>query len=268
MDDAVAQIRGAGWSQGSAVQLPLPWVVAQQAPSNGFRFFVLSQDCDLVHRSLSVEPTFEVLGFERVLDEAIDNSLLHAKNPRQLIVRCTEGNAFRFDVRKRCLVNRDLLTSCRVDESVTFEAAVVQKIARWVAKRYTRAAFPDAFNERLRPAGPAIKKALKRHGQYASSLYIRLEPQAECSEEEPYTMLLVILSPEGVMADEVVEEELAKLQSTLESALSKCDGIELEDSSLLGEDEFSLHDLRLYARWDFDERSYSGQPGGEISPDG
>ena len=47
-------------------------------------------------------------------------------------------------------------------------------IARWTAKRYTRPAFPDAFNQRLKPERNKVERVLRANGHLISAVY--LEP--------------------------------------------------------------------------------------------
>ena len=49
-------------------------------------------------------------------------------------------------------------------------------------------------------------------------------------------------------------------------ALDACDGIEVVDHALGSEAAFTLDDLQYFQRWDWDYRSHSGEPGGEIAP--
>jgi len=42
----------------------------------------------------------------------------------------------------------------------------------------------------------------------------------------------------------------------------------VEDHQLVSEAEFTLEDLRFFKRWDWDYRSLSGEPGGDVVPTG
>ena len=70
-----------GWRQGSVlasdlVQALIPSIQEEQIA------IVVSQDCDLTHASLEMEPTFEVLIASRVLE--VRPEFEHGKNPRRL----------------------------------------------------------------------------------------------------------------------------------------------------------------------------------------
>lgn len=49
-------------------------------------------------------------------------------------------------------------------------------------------------------------------------------------------------------------------------ALDACDGIAVVNHELVSEAAFTLADLQYFQRWDWDYRSHSGEPGGDIAP--
>jgi hypothetical protein len=61
-----------------------------------------------------------------------------------------------------------------------------------------------------------------------------------------------------------VELELVSTTKQIADALDACEGIEVVDHALVSEAAFTLADLQYFQRWDWDYRSHSGEPGGEI----
>lgn len=137
-----------------------------------------------------------------------------------------------------------------------------------VVKRYRRTAFPDAFNERLRPAWRGkggIEPRLKAdHGQLSDLLIDLLPNDRELADGEDY----VIGTLMGVMRVEDFEDPAKHrtatklLEDIAESIGSKCSGIDLGGTGgrrweIRSEANLTLYDLRNLARWDWQYLSLS-----------
>ncbi len=259
------QIRRNGWRQGSVVASELAETIAAETSSpDGAVFIVASQDCDVVHGSLDAEPKVEVIAALKSPDAEPDPQLAHGKNPRRLHLRFGEGDRLEFAIKDRYFVDRALLVDHqpaeRLDETDT------RLIANWIAKRYVRSAFPDAFNDRITGAARKIDKALKAHGEGASGIFLILDHWDEVDDAVPYNVVIVVTCPVAVAEDESREAEVAALASKLMTALDACKGINVLDAQHVAENDFTLDDLHTHKRWEFDFRSHSGRPGGSISP--
>jgi hypothetical protein len=146
------------------------------------------------------------------------------------------------------------------------EDSVTDILRRWTAKRYTRSALPDTFNERCKKARGRLEKVLTANGHFFPGIYLRLDPQDELGPDETYKGIVRITAWPEVLVNE--EKEIAATQAAteIEAALNKCSGVELE-VSLVSEDEFTLTDLRLCKRWDpFDFISDSSDDSESILP--
>ncbi len=55
------------------------------------------------------------------------------------------------------------------------------------------------------------------------------------------------------------------MAKAIADALDGCDGIDVVDHALVSHAEFALDDLQYFQRWDWDYRSHSGEPGGDIA---
>jgi hypothetical protein len=60
----------------------------------------------------------------------------------------------------------------------------------WIAKRYTRPAFPDAFNERRAGSAKKIGKELKKNGKLITGIFLFISPNEECAAGESYQVVL------------------------------------------------------------------------------
>lgn len=252
-----------GWRQGSVVGAALAREIRDGGTVAQNRIFVVaSQDCDVVHRSFETEPSVELIaGIETA--EAPAAQLAYGKNPRLLHVAHLSGR-LEFSITERLVVDRSLLA--RHEPAGRLDDASVRILALWLAKRYIRSAFPDTFNERVRPAAKKIERALKTYGKDASGIFVALNDWGELEAGQAYRGLIAVVFPVEVGDDNEREAGVAELAAKLLQALDGCEGIEIEDVRHIAEDEFTLHDLHTYKRWEFDFRSHSGRPGGAVSP--
>jgi hypothetical protein len=259
-----------GWQQGSV----LPETLVQQLVAKGAAHIdvasvvvVLTHDCDLVHPSYEVEPHVElVVG---ALLESADNGLRHGRNPRRLHLDLEQGAvvaAVEFSVHKRLVVSRSLLEDSTPHESRRLGRGERRLLCEWVAKRYVRAAFPDAFNERVQAVHRKIEKELKRSGEHVTGLFLMIDPDEESGAGESYRVVLRVVARSDALVDKKTEITLVRVAKAIADALASCSGIIVEDHQLVSEGQFTLQDLHFFKRWDWDYRSHSGEPGGEVVP--
>ncbi len=258
MSTLADRIRAHGWKQGSIVDRELASKV-QRSGGGECEFVLLSQDCDVVHRSLDVEPSVELISMMRTLRDQADGGYTHGKNPRVLHVEAQDDKLLVFSIHERYIVDRHLLAEH--PPAGYIGDGTTQMLTRWVAKRYVRSAFPDVFNDRIRGSDKRIGRALRAHGKGASGIFLQLSDWGELDDDQDYEITIVV-----VIHDDELEAEAANLASKLMQHMDACSGVSVKDVRCVGERDFTIYDLRTYKRWDFDSRSYSGRPGGEVVP--
>lgn len=264
--EAAEAIGAHGWRQGSVLGGDVAASISEEY--DGAWLVVLSQDCDVVHRSFDVEPKVELVVFRPLLPDASGNpQLTHGKNPRRLQLSARDGRIVEADIRERFLIDRNRLSRSKPDPDRRIDDPGVRQLTRWVAKRYIRSAFPDAFNARWERNKKKIERALKKHGKHASGVFLRLNRWDELQQGSPYELTVVVVCPKAVADDDALEADVAELPGALLEAFGECDGIDVADAKLSSETEFTLHHVRLYKRWEVDFRSYSGRPGGLVAPE-
>lgn len=260
-------IKAYGWRQGSVLPAELAERVA--APrfadwSTDDRAILLSQDCDVVHPSYDVEPDVELI--RATVSTAKNAIICHGRNPRRLQLETAVGELLDLSVHDRWVVKRCELESHSPDPLLCVEDNSLQVLVEWIAKRYTRPAFPDAFNDRVRNATKKVENALKKSGSHVTGIFLAILPKGECSADENYQVALRVTATTETLAVQAVELELTRTTQQIAGALGACDGIEVVDHALVSEGLFSLAELRFFRRWDWDYRSHSGEPGGKIAP--
>jgi hypothetical protein len=169
-----------------------------------------------------------------------------------------------LSVNDRWTVARDELETRAPESALSVDGESLHVLVEWIAKRYTRPAFPDAFNERRNASTKKIEKELKKNGKLITGLFLAISPNAECPPEESYKIALRVTATKEALATKSAELDLARTTKQIADALDACDGIEVVDHALVSESSFTLADLQYFQRWDWDYRSHSSEPGGEI----
>ena len=153
---------------------------------------------------------------------------------------------YRVSAAERLFVPRERLAG--IDPEGPLGTEPPDLLVAWLANRYIRGAFPDAFNERLGPNQRDIKRLLKTGAKHLHSVYIRVDDE-ELPPETPYRLIV-----RGTMlqVDFIVEERRQSAQEAFDgliALLATCEGIEIADEALVSETEISLDDVRLMKRW-------------------
>ena len=174
MEDVGDRLRELGWRQG--VVLPaarLLETLPDGTPvSENHCLLAVSQSCDLVHRDLAKEPhaVFLVLKAQA----AVSPELAHGRNPRVLHFTGPDGECFEAWAWQQVVVSRERLLDLALDETTKLVPPVLLIVTEWLAKRFTRIAFPDDFNKALRPQDATIKRVLKKNHHLFSEILLRV----------------------------------------------------------------------------------------------
>jgi hypothetical protein len=101
------------------------------------------------------------------------------------------------------------------------------------------------------PGWPVFKCSRLAGFQRSVTVYLTLEDR-ELPEREPYSIVVRgIISVEDA-ADPAKRELAQQCVDGLAALLNACAGIQVLDSALVREDEFTLHDLARAKYWDWD----------------
>lgn len=259
-DDAT-EIGRNGWRQCSVASSDLAEAVAPDIPTldQGSLLLVASHDCDVTNRSFSKEPSVEFLVARRVATK--DGNYTLGKNSRLLhLTIATPGGSQPHELSadgKYRITRRQLLGRSPSGDHRVFDADC-RLIARWLAKRYDRAAFPDVFNARIRPAQPELRQLLGRTGGPVTGLYLAVSEEDLPSEEMYELVIRATMSVEDY-ADPVLRTQAQECVDGLAGLLGGCDNIDVRDSALVAEDQLTLDDLSRVKRWDWDWMTGEGE---------
>lgn len=255
-------LRAAGWRQGSILDQKS---LLQLGAEGHDIAIVLSHDCDVV-RAVMVEPSLELILGSKA--EKPRPEYLYGRNPREIDLLLADGvTAIRLCANERISVSKEKLCNL-VPSSDVLEFDSVSLLAKWIAKRYTRAAWPDAFIDRLRRVDRKLDQLFKSiQSRQISSILIMLEPpRMELPANEDYRMVVWLTVPVASRMDESCAAAAQDFESQLKGILSRCPGIKLEEIETRSEADVSMDDLRQFRNFDRDYRSVAPSPGGYLPP--
>ncbi len=236
------------WRQGSVIPIQLitsaqgSFTLSHPLEPEGL-IILITQDCDIVHHSYQAEPYVEALIARPLPPERHNGNLFYGKNPRQLqFVLNTPSSAqlYAVNIHEKTKIDRKVLLAGTPDTNARLDSITVDLLARWTAKRYTRAAFPNEFNERCRRAARRIGDRLKAKSDLITGVFLRLNSWDELSATENYEVLLYVTALPETCNDQAKEETALSLFAVIERELNDCNGIQVVDGTLIAETEVSL----------------------------
>lgn len=271
-------VRAAGWRQGSiarpADNESLLAASVDRVPEPGesvVRLVAVTQDCDLVQEP-DVEPFVEFIACRA--SEAVEPLYRYGRNPRLLHLRTIgedgPGPWLHVSIHDRFRVGKETLIGMTVDEELRLQPDDTRLLNRWIAKRYTRPAFPDAFNARLDAVGGRLERLYKSlEGEIVTGVFLDVADD-ENVDDVPYEIAVRITARIEAWENEVTRAALSRFEERLSTILDDCPGVIVadDDIQILPEDDLTLGDLRRFRRLDRDYRSVPERAGVEQPADG
>jgi hypothetical protein len=223
---------------------------------------IITHDCDLLNHDFEREPYVEFV-WAKYLDQPPTGELLHGKSPRQLVLSTDRGD-FEISIHSRCRVGRPTL--CDLMPAGILDKHNLRLLRRWLASRYQRAGFPDAFNDRISKAQDRIYKKLKKSGHDITGIYLGIRDE-ELNDDEAYKVIVIGTMLSRDYRNYEVRTQVQRTIAEVASLLDRCDGIEVVEDALRPESEVSLDDLRVFARWDVEFISFRTSDVGAMAMD-
>ena len=258
-----------GWLQGKILDKQFVSYLVQigslPSPNENEIWIAVSQSCDLLNRSFENEPFAEVIK-ATLIDTETSKHLVFNKNPRMLECEAAFGGnaseSIKLSIHDRVLLKRSLFVDHKPANDLELKQETIRNITRWISNRYIRPAFPDAFNMRAKKELDNIgkKSGFRTPARQLTGIWINTEDE-ELDDSEEYTVVISATMKTADFADDELKANAYKALTKFEAALSKCNGIEIKESILLPESEFSIEDYHNSKHWDFDYLSISdGEP--------
>jgi hypothetical protein len=200
---------------------------------------VISHDCDLAQVPKN-ERFIEVIVGRFI--EKIDGNFSHAKNVRILHLPFSQGESkvvVELSAGRKTLIPKCSLLDHQPEANLRLSPQERSILQRWLAARYRRAAFPDAFESRLvrRGLSERLARILKTCGVHLTAIYFDLDDGNEVHREKPddlYTLTIVLLYSTEV-DPQAAQKAAEEARKAIEAAFkAKCcpDGNEWQDIEL------------------------------------
>jgi len=250
-----------GWRQGLVLPTSDTQLTenARREIGENDRLLIVSQTCDLIHESFDREPYFEVLCLHP-LDKEPEGGYRGGKNSRRIefSLELVQGNASDWYALpyERHLVDRNLLIEKATPCTSIEDGQTLEMILRWLSRRYTRTAFPEAFVNSMNTRKREIGKKLSRLNASVSNVYIRLLPFEELDDGSEYSIELMLVMDAVIFDDKTHYQNCDAIRKQLENQLTKCDGIVVDNVSIESTASLTIEDLKGYLEWDYSYLSF------------
>jgi hypothetical protein len=262
----VEKIKENNWRQGDIFpQEAIEQIAEKHFPdveSDGLRIIIVSQSCDIRYYKVDEELWVEVLLARSIPKQ--DNASVQGRRQRCYHLEISDKtsgkkNWFKANIDDRYKINRDFCANYKPDSQHDIHNDEIRSVAKWIAYRYIRPAFPDAFNLRIRHKKDELKKLLKKEPtQFISGIYIQLSDE-ELSPNQPYKISVIGAVPAQYFRDETKRSVAESHIMELKQILNDCEGIEVS-VVCLSEENISLHDMKQFQRFtDYDYLSYDSE---------
>jgi len=243
-------VRERGWTQGSSLYVaPSDRPTLNLDPDQEL-YLIASHPCDVVNKDFHKEPLVELIPLST--PTSIDGNFTYGKNPRHLHYESSLG-IYSADAAKRRSISREYLAN--LDPISQMEEGMRTLFASWLASRFSRPAFADAFNDRTREASKAISALVKRNGSKISGVYVGVSNK-ELPDTDPYDTLLLICMRDADFKNATSWGVVNDLAEQVERVMQRTEGINLIDCDVKSEADTSLEELRYLRRWDYDYLSF------------
>ena len=205
---------------------------------------VITQDCDIVHTPIEEDPYIEFL----IGNLSEDKSCKNCRNPRKLHLE-DNGQIFEFVAGNKFFIKKELLNSFGF-QGVYINLSDDNKkiLKRWLGSRYTRASFPNSFNERLRKT-EVEKLAYRAKSANVTHIFFEVT-DAELPDKVPYEINVMVVTDDSTKKGSIEDDYFDVFDK------AKTQGIEA-NVRIVTEDEVTLSDLKKYKRWYVDSISIS-----------
>lgn len=278
--------RDTDWRQGDLLTCEAAAALGLVAAADeGRRVIVITHDCDLPHGS---ESYVEVIVAEVVVkDPKPDPQLSYVKNPRRLHLAYEGSDAAPLILAlrhgdRRSVPKGDFTERAVKESSLVLSVDAKRVLKQWLAARYGRPAFPNAFEDRLRKrlgkrtVEQQIAKILEPDAKYLVGLFFDLDEQrgAEAGAGEPYALSVSVVydvTEGGTEARLSAERIAGQLRDLFETTYGKPDvatEIALDACEAVADTRLTLADLRRVDQWRLEYISLRDQDQGDFLPVG
>lgn len=257
--------RDTPWRQGSVIAQAdaIAAGLFDEASADLKRALVITHDCDLPNDK---EPEVEVMVGDVV--DKLNKQFARARNVRRLhLAFDTPSGTQQFldlQITARQSISKSLIAGASPDSGWVLSDEEKRALKQWLAARYGRPAFPNAFETHLRKnvskketVEDRLGKALEKVSAHLVGVFFDLGENraAELTDGTPYDLRITVVydaSAGGQPARLAAEEVVSEIREVFQSAYGPPDAateIALESCEAVADLRFPLSDLRKVDQW-------------------
>ena len=269
---SVEKIKENDWRQGCVFpKEAIPRIAEAHFPGidlSDVQIIVISQSCDIRYYKADEELWIEVLLARSIPKE--DKGAIQGRRQRCYHLKICDktcGNTSWYEavIDDRYKIKRNFCADYKPSPQWYLHDDEIRSVVQWIAYRYVRPAFPDAFNERIRHKKNALKKLLKNESsQFLSGIYMQISDE-ELPSDQPYEIKIVGAMTKDHYSNTNKRKTAENHILEFENIIGDCDGIDAS-SECLSEEDISLDTMRQFLRFtDYDYLSYDSETDTYIS---
>lgn len=257
--------RDTPWRQGSVIAQAdaIAAGLFDETSSSLKRALVITHDCDLTNDR---EPEVEVMVGDVV--DKLNKQFARARNVRRLHLAfdTQSGNQQFIDLQitAKQSISKSLIAGSKPDGGWVLSDEEKRSLKQWLAARYGRPAFPNAFETHLRKnvskketVEDRLGKVLEKVSAHLVGVFFDLGENraAELTDGSPYDLRITVVydaSEGGQPARLAAEEVVSEIRDIFQSAYGPPEAateIALESCEAVADLRFPLSDLRKVDQW-------------------
>lgn len=234
---------------------------------------IVSHDCDLA-QDPSSEPVVEVIVGHRV--NSLDGNFTHGKNPRRLHLAAVDSGAkicIELMATARRPIPKQDLAGHLPSATVLLDPGARNVLQHWLAARYRRSAFPDAFDSYLveMGVGRRMAKILEPLGNHIVAVFFDVDDGVDREHDnadDPFTLSIDLLysTETNPAAAEAAARTAADAiaaafrERCFDMATNKWRGIELVACTPVSDEALTYAMSLKLKRWNADHISLRAEP--------
>lgn len=256
----------AGWEQGAifrASDIPDDIKEWSGGTKNKHICIVLPYSCAVVSDNLNEEPRVEVIRLSKAI--RAHPEWRHNQHPRNLVIPLTRKSDGSVEYWRARMADRYFLPKValpRITPAQEFKLTQegMEQVIEWILKRYTKVAFPDAFNDLCKTGIQSLHELIISMATNVSKgkaiaelegVYIQIQRE----DNGPYEISFLLLHRErSPPKDHLVV--YAELRENINEIFSEIADLELDRIDIFSSFEISLGEIRTYQRLEYDDISY------------
>lgn len=216
-------------------------------------FIILPYSCAVVNGDFeNKEPYIEVL---RCRETTLNKSYQWGRDPREIHLGLEAPNmkgTLSAKIYDRFFIPHKLLLEFDPRLGYTLLDKDLNALKYWVAKRYIRQAFPDAFNRRINKVRNKLKEKLAKFPllEHIQGIYLNIDPiDDELDEDDEYELsIIAIISEEGLGKN---RKSLEEFFATYDELFSQIEGVVFNSPiKIESESAITLYEYRQLIRFD------------------